>query len=193
MRPTDELEDTILIGRAKMGDTAAYESLVRRYQHGIYRLCLGMTGTYPSADDLAQETFVKAYFALNSFKEGTHFCAWLRRIAVNASLNYLKVRRREEPLGDRPGDYPGAVFSSVSLSPHEELLRNETGRAVDNALQALPSKLRAVFVLHAVESLKYEEIARTLGIPKGTVMSRLNRARHKLQRSLAGSLGRSHS
>ncbi len=193
MRPTDETEDTILIGRAKMGDTAAYESLVRRYQHGIYRLCLGMTGTHPSADDLAQETFVKAYFALNSFKEGTHFHAWLRRIAVNASLNYLKVRRREEPLGDRPGDYPGAVFSSVSLSPHEELLRNDTGRAVDKALQALPSKLRAVFVLHAIESLKYEEIARTLGIPKGTVMSRLNRARHKLQRSLAGSLGRSQA
>jgi len=193
MRPIDEIEDEILIGRAKMGDKAAYESLVRRYQHGIYRLCFQMTGAHPAADDLAQETFVKAYFALQSFKEGTHFHAWIRRIAVNASLNYLKVRKREEPLGDRPDDYPGAVFSSVNDSPHEQLLRNDTGRAVDKALQALPSKLRAVFVLHVLESMRYEDIARALGIPKGTVMSRLNRARQKLQRSLAGSLGRSQA
>jgi RNA polymerase sigma-70 factor (ECF subfamily) len=193
MRPTVETEDEILIGRAKMGEKAAYESLVRRYQHGIYRLCLQMTGAHPAADDLAQETFVRAYFALQSFKEGTHFRAWIRRIAVNASLNYLKLRKREEPLGDRPDDYPGAVFSSVNDSPHEQLLRNDAGRAVDKALQALPSKLRAVFILRAMESMSYEDISRSLGIPRGTVMSRLNRARGKLQKSLAGSLGRSQA
>jgi len=193
MRPTDEIEDKVLIERAKMGDAEAYESLVRRYQRVIYRLCLGMTGTHPAADDLAQETFIKAYFALARFKEGTNFFAWIRRIALNSSLNYLKTRRREEPLGDRSGDNPGAVFSSKIDTPHDLLLRNDTGRAVDKALQALPSKLKAVFMLHAVEGLRYEEISRTLGLPIGTVMSRLSRARRRLQKLLAGCLGRSEA
>lgn len=190
MRALEEAEEKDLIERAKTGDAAAYESLVRNYQHRIYRLCLAMTGTHPAADDLAQETFLKAYLALAGFKEGTNFSAWLRRIAVNSSLNYLKVRRREEPLGDRPDGSPGAVFSAKIASPHEQLLRNDIDRAVDKALQALPSKLRAVFVLHAVEGLKYEDIARALGVPVGTVMSRLNRARRRLRRSLAGKVTR---
>jgi RNA polymerase sigma-70 factor (ECF subfamily) len=186
MRATEETEDRLLIERAKMGDGTAYESLVRRYQHGIYRLCLGMTGTHPAADDLTQETFIKAYYALSRFKEGTNFRAWIHRIAVNSSLNYIKVRKREEPLGNRSGDNPGVVFSSRGESPHEQLLRNDAGRAVDKALQALPPKLRAVFVLHALEGLKYAEIARAVGVPVGTVMSRLSRARLRLRRSLAG-------
>ncbi len=190
MRALEEAEEKDLIERAKTGDAAAYESLVRNYQHRIYRLCLAMTGTHPAADDLAQETFVKAYLALAGFREGTNFSAWLRRIAVNSSLNYLKVRRREEPLGDRPDGNPGAVFSAKIASPHEQLLRNDIDRAVDKALQALPPKLRAVFVLHAVEGLKYEDIARALGVPVGTVMSRLNRARRRLRRSLAGKVTR---
>lgn len=190
MTASEEAEEKVLIERAKTGDAGAYESLVRNYQHRIYRLCLAMTGTHPAADDLAQETFLKAYLALASFKEGTNFSAWIRRIAVNSSLNYLKVRRREEPLGDRSGDDGGAVFSSKIGTPHDELLRNDIGRAVDNALGALPLKLRAVFVLHAVEGLKYDEIARELGVPVGTVMSRLSRARSRLQKALAGKLGR---
>ncbi len=190
MRALEEAEEKDLIERAKTGDAAAYEALVRNYQHRIYRLCLGMTGTHPAADDLAQETFVKAYLALAGFKEGTNFSAWLRRIAVNSSLNYLKVRRREEPLGDRPDGNPGAVFSAKIASPHEQLLRNDIDRAVDKALQALPPKLRAVFVLHAVEGLKYEDIARAIGVPVGTVMSRLNRARHRLRKALAGKVTR---
>ena len=193
MRPTDEIEDKVLIERAKMGNTEAYESLVRRYQRSIYRLCLGMTGTHPAADDLAQDTFIKAYFALARFKEGTNFYAWIRRIALNSSLNYLKTRRREEPLGDRSGDNPGAVFSSKIETPHDTLLRNDTNRAVDKALKALPPKLRSVFMLHAVEGLRYEDISRTLGLPIGTVMSRLSRARSRLQKSLAGRLGRSEA
>lgn len=191
MRALEEAEEKLLIERAKSGEASAYESLVRNYQHRIYRLCLAMTGTHPAADDLAQETFLKAYLALASFKEGTNFCAWIRRIAVNSSLNYLRVRRREEPLGSRAGDNPGAVFSSKIETPLGELLKNDINRAVDTALEALPDKLRSVFVLHAVEGLKYEDIARTIGVPVGTVMSRLNRARNRLQKALAAKLGRS--
>ncbi len=190
MRATEEVEEKTLVERAKCGDAEAYESLVRNYQHRIYRLCLAMTGTHPAADDLAQDTFLKAYLALARFREGTSFSAWIRRIAVNASLNYLKRRRREEPLGDDPGDTSGAVFSSKIGTPHEQLLRNDIDRALDTALGALPPKLRVVFTLHAVEGLKYEEIARTIGVPVGTVMSRLSRARSRLQKALAGRLGR---
>ncbi len=191
MRALEEAEEKVLIEKAKSGNASAYEALVRNYQHRIYRLCLAMTGTHPAADDLAQETFLKAYLALARFKEGTNFSAWIRRIAVNSSLNYLKIRRREEPLGSRSGDNPGAVFSSKTETPHEQLLKNDIDRAVDTALKALPAKLRAVFVLHAVEGLKYEDIARTVGVPVGTVMSRLSRARSRLQKALAAKLGRS--
>jgi RNA polymerase sigma-70 factor (ECF subfamily) len=191
MRALEEAEEKALIERAKSGDVSAYETLVRNHQHRIYRICLAMTGIHAAADDLAQETFLKAYLALARFREGTNFAAWIRRIAVNSSLNYLKVRRREEPLGNRAGDNPGAVFSSKIDPPHEQLLKNDINRAVDAALKALPLKLRAVFVLHAVEGLKYEDIARAIGIPVGTVMSRLNRARRRLQKTLAVKLGRS--
>ena len=95
----DNQEDRMLIVKAKSGDSIAYESLVRKYQKSIYFLCHRMTGAHQSADDLSQETFVKAYFSLSKFKEEMNFFTWIRKIAVNSTLNYLKIRKREKPLG----------------------------------------------------------------------------------------------
>jgi RNA polymerase sigma-70 factor (ECF subfamily) len=191
MRPTEHVQEPALVARAKKGDMAAFETLVEMHRAAIYALCCRMTGVPQAADDLAQETFVKAYFSLAGFDERLPLFPWLRRIAVNSSLNHLKSRKREEPLGELNGRVLTPAFASSSPTPHDELQRNEARERLGRALKALPTKLKSVFVLHVYEELSYEEIARTLGIARGTVMSRLNRARRRLRASLSrpGSVG----
>lgn len=189
-RPDGHVEDAVLVRKAQQGDMDAYESLVRRYQERIYALCRRLTGAHQSADDLAQETFVKAYFALARFDAQWPLYPWLRKIALNSGLNYLKTRGRERPLEDGPaggrmtppaprGDDPAGQFESAEFQAR-----------LDRAVASLPADQKSVFVLRFHESLSYEEIGRTLGLPLGTVMSRLNRARQKLKEQLADALGR---
>jgi RNA polymerase sigma-70 factor (ECF subfamily) len=176
MRHEERLEEQALVTRAKEGDMAAYDDLIRRFQHRIYSLCRRMTGAHQSADDLAQETFIKAYFALSGFRDGWDFYGWIRRIAVNSTLNYLKTRKREEPLGERDNAVPDL--------PQDELQHHEAERRFEQALQALPSEQKAVLSLRVAEDLDYREIAAALHISPGTVMSRLSRARRKLKAAL---------
>jgi RNA polymerase sigma-70 factor, ECF subfamily len=178
MRPDERIEEGALIARAKSGDMDAYESLIRLFQHRIYRLCRRMTGAHQIADDMAQETFIKAYQALPGFRDGREFYPWIRRIAVNAALNYLQAHKREEPLGDRD---PSVPFES----PQAELQRREADDRFQEAWRALPSDQRAVFTLRVVENQSYREIAESLHLAPGTVMSRLNRARRRLKAALA--------
>jgi RNA polymerase sigma-70 factor (ECF subfamily) len=178
MRPDDRQEEQALINRAKAGDGSAFEDLVRCFQGRIYRLCRRMTGAHQSADDLAQETFLKAFLALAGFKDGLDFYAWLRKIAVNSTLNYLKARRREEPLGDRDSAVP-------DRPPQDELQRREAEDRYQEALRALPADQRLVFTLRVVEDMSYRDIASSLRLAPGTVMSRLNRARRRLKAALA--------
>lgn len=179
MRHLEPTEERALVARAKEGDMDAFEDLVRAFQHPIYYLCLRMAGAPQAADDLAQETFVKAYFALNQFRDGLDFYAWIRRIAVNSTLNYLRKTRREEPLGDREA-------KDTDSQPQDELLNHEAEKRFQEALEALPSEQKAVFVLRVYENQSYREIAQTLGLSEGTVMSRLSRARQKLKDALTG-------
>jgi RNA polymerase sigma-70 factor (ECF subfamily) len=181
MRQYDRVEEQRLISRAKEGDMDAFESLVKTHQQAIYRLCRRMTGRHQLADDVAQETFIKAYFALPGFRDGLNFFSWIRKIAVNTTLNHLKSGKREEPL--RESD------SAITALPQDELQEHEIRHKVEKAVEALPSEQKAVFVLRIQESLSYREIAAALRISEGTVMSRLHRARHKLKEALAGDLG----
>jgi len=180
MRREDPSEDQALISRAKGGDMSAFENLIRKHQGRVYGLCRRMAGTHQAADDLAQETFIKAYFALDRFTDGLDFYAWIRRIAVNTTLNYLQARKREEPLGDRDNAVPDA-------KPQDELQNREAEARFQEALQALPDDQKLVFTLRVIEDLSYREIAASLHLAPGTVMSRLNRARLKLKRALADS------
>jgi RNA polymerase sigma-70 factor (ECF subfamily) len=183
-------EDAVLVRKAQQGDMDAYESLVRRYQQRVYALCRRLTGAHQSADDLAQETFIKAYFALARFDAQWPLYPWLRRIAVNAGLNYLKARGRERPLDDGPAGARRTPPAHAADDPAGRLESAEFQARLDGAVDSLPADQRSVFVLRFHESLSYEEISRTLGVPLGTVMSRLNRARQKLKELLADSLGR---
>jgi RNA polymerase sigma-70 factor, ECF subfamily len=178
MRHYEPADEQRLIALAKAGDAAAYERLVKMFQQPIYFLCLRMTGSHQAADDAAQETFIKAYFALSSFKEGLAFYSWLRRIAVNSCLNLLKAKKREEPLGNRD--------PAVAASPQDELQEKEVEQRFLEALEALPPDQKAVLILRVQEGQSYRDIAETLLISEGTVMSRLSRAREKLKAALIG-------
>ncbi len=189
-RPDGHVEDAVLVRKAQQGDMDAYESLVRRYQERIYALCRRLTGAHQSADDLAQETFVKAYFALARFDAQWPLYPWLRKIAVNSGLNYLKTRGRERPLDDGPSGGRTAPRAPRGDDPVGQLENAEFQARLDRAVASLPADQRSVFVLRFHEGLSYEEIGRTLGLPLGTVMSRLNRARQKLKEQLADAMGR---
>jgi len=189
-RPNEHPEDAVLVGKAQQGDMDAFESLVRRYQQRVYALCRRLTGAHQSADDLAQETFIKAYFALDRFDPRWPLYPWLRRIAVNSGLNYLKARGRERSLDDGSLGDRRTPPAARDDDPGERLEQAEFQARLDMAVESLPSDQKSVLVLRVHESMSYEEISRTLGLPLGTVMSRLNRARQKLKELMADAPGR---
>jgi len=185
MRQFEQNGDHKFILRAKDGDMEAFEILVKKYQKPVYALCRRMTGEHQSADDLSQETFIKAYISLQKFKDGKSFFSWIRKIALNNSLNYLKKRKREEPLGIREITVTENLNSSPQELPQEQLLRNGMEVKFKEALEALPIDQKTVFILRVFENLSYKAIADLLNIPQGTVMSRLSRSRKKLKTLLA--------
>lgn len=189
-RPNEHPEDAVLVRKAQQGDMDAFEGLVRKYQQRVYALCRRLTGAHQSADDLAQETFIKAYFALARFDAEWPLYPWLRRIALNTGLNYLKSRRRERPLDEAALGPRRMPFSPPADGPEERLERAEFEERFERAVASLPSDQRSVFVLRFHEGLSYDEISRALDVPVGTVMSRLNRARQRLKDLLADSLAR---
>ena len=172
--------DSILISRAKKGDMEAFESLIRKYQKSIYYLCYRMTMAHQSADEIAQEAFIKAYFSIKKFKEGMNFYTWVRKIAVNLSLNYLKKRKRETSFSNTNIKKEN-IHTRTQEIPQNCFQKKEMREKLEEAINSLPPDQKAVFLLKVQENQSYDEISRILNIPKGTVMSRLNRARNKLK------------
>jgi RNA polymerase sigma-70 factor (ECF subfamily) len=170
-----------LLARAREGDLLAFEEVVRRYQKRVYATAFRITRRHDAADDVTQEAFVRAWRALDRFDLARPFGPWVCRIAANQAVNVVRgPAAREEGLPEGHAETP-----ATGGGPLEALAAREAGAAVREALDRLPEEQRVVFVLRAVEELTYEEIAESLGVPVGTVMSRLHRAREKL-RALLG-------
>ncbi|MBU4457086.1 MAG: RNA polymerase sigma factor [Nanoarchaeota archaeon] len=186
MRQYEDHEDHMLIKKAKGGDASAYEHLVLKYRRFIYNLCFSLTGAPQTADDMAQDTFIKAYAVLAKFKEGMRFYPWIRRIAVNRTLNHLKSRRRERPLDPEFGDTNRRA--SWRNNPQDTLINKQREEQFFKALHSLPADQKTIFILRLYEDMSYSDIAGVLKIPSGTVMSRLNRARQKLKSMLVNFL-----
>jgi RNA polymerase sigma-70 factor (ECF subfamily) len=179
-----EPTDRALAVRARSGDEAAFRELVRRHQAVVHRIVYRILRNADDAADVAQITFVRAFRSLHRWKEEFDFHPWLYRIAVNAALTQLDRRRREPNV-----DVDEVPERFLPRPPHEEspletVGRRETLARLEKALDTLAPEFRVVFLLRVVEGLSYEEIARTLDIPRGTVMSRLSRAREALRRQL---------
>jgi len=177
------------VSRAKQGDLNAFEALIKKYQKMIYGLCLRLTGNHQAADDLTQETFLKAFVGLPHFLDDYDFYPWLRKIALNLCFSYLRKTKREARLGTvKDFALPIAIASSIK-SPVETLEKLETEKEFQHALYSLPHDQRIIFILKTYENLSYQEIADMMDLRLGTVMSRLNRARKKLRHRLASYLG----
>ena len=175
-----------MVRQARRGDLQAYDELVRRYQERIYATIYHMTGNHEDANDLAQESFIKAYSALKSFKGGSSFYTWLYRIAVNKTINFLKQRRNKHHISLNDLDFnaehdPDLVALVSDKTPHRDVNLSELQKKLNEALLKLSEPHRMVVVLHDVQGQSHEEIAEVMGCNIGTVRSRLFYARQQLQ------------
>ena len=187
--PAAALDEHKLLQRARQGDLAAGDDLVRRYHERIYNLLYHMTASREDAEDLTQDAFVKAFAALNRFRGGSSFYTWLYRIALNHGINFLKKRGRREIMSLDSLDQaierdPFYVELRARESPVRAATLGELQKKLNAALQQLSHKHRTVVVLHDIQGLPHEEIARMLETSEGTVRSRLFYARRQLQRAL---------
>ena len=187
--PTGMLEGD-LVKRARRGDLAAYDELVKRYQERIYATIYHMTSNHEDANDLAQDSFIKAYQALKSFRGGSSFYTWIYRIAVNKTINFLKQRKNKHHFSLNDLDFntehnPDLVALISHKTPHREVGLMELQKKLNEALMRLSEPHRMVVVLHDVQGQSHDEIAAIMDCNIGTVRSRLFYARQQLQRYLA--------
>ncbi|MGO8764306.1 MAG: sigma-70 family RNA polymerase sigma factor [Limisphaerales bacterium] len=183
-------EESALVAQARRGDLAAYDELIKRYQERIYATIYHMTSNHEDANDLAQESFLKAYQALKTFKGGSSFYTWLYRIAVNKTINFLKQRKNRQHLSLNDLDFnaehdPDLVALISDKTPRRDAALTELQEKLNEALLKLSEPHRLVVVLHDVQGLSHEEIAKVMECNIGTVRSRLFYARQQLQAMLA--------
>jgi RNA polymerase sigma-70 factor (ECF subfamily) len=189
--PEGELSDSDLVDLIQGGDATAFRGLVERFQGRIYAHIYGMIRNREEARDLTQETFVKAYRNIGGFRREASFTTWLYRIASNVTIDHIRKHRRvrvsefDERFGH--SDQGDEVWDPDHLrrSPGKDLERAQLYTRIMDAMQQLPEDQRQVVLLREIEGFSYREIAETMGIPEGTVMSRLFYARKKLQALLA--------
>jgi RNA polymerase sigma-70 factor (ECF subfamily) len=167
-----QAEEHRLIARAQQNDRPAFAALVDRYWDRLYRWLYHLTRDRHSAEDLAQEAFLKALANLNRFRPGTNFAAWLFRIAHNAFANQCRARRHREPL---PDDLPGR-----DAGPDDEAISREALQDLARAVGRLPQEFRGALMLRAEQGLSFREIAEVLGLTEETARWRVFRARQKL-------------
>lgn len=187
--------DLALVKRAKRGDLSAFDELVRRYQERIYTTIYHMTANHEDANDLAQETFIKAYQALRSFRGDSTFYTWLYRIAVNKTLNFLKQRKNQPQMSLNDLDFnaehdPDLVALISHQTPRRAAGLAELQEKLNEAMQKLSEIHRLAVTLHDVQGLSHEEISQIMDCNEGTVRSRLFYARQQLQAYLADYLKR---
>jgi RNA polymerase sigma-70 factor, ECF subfamily len=198
MPATSEAEifdESGLVAKAREGDSAAFSELVNRYSRKIYRLAKHITQNAEDAEDVLQETFLKAFSHLDSFQGQSKFYTWIVRIAVNEALMKLRKRKsdRSVPLDEPLDTGEDTVVREIAVwdeNPEQKYSREELGQILDEAIQGLKPVFRTVFVLRDIEELSTEETAEALGISVPAVKSRLLRARLQLREKLTRSFKR---
>jgi len=181
--------DLELVRRVQQGDKAAFDVLVRKYQHKVVKLVARYVSDQSEALDVTQESFLKAYRAIRKFRGDSAFYTWLYRISINTAKNYLVAQSRrplETDIDLQPEQVegPGPQTLRENATPENLLLRDEIEATVYGAIEALPEDLRTAITLRELEGLSYEEIALAMGCPVGTVRSRIFRAREAINNKL---------
>jgi RNA polymerase sigma-70 factor (ECF subfamily) len=183
-------KETLDLEALRAGDRAEFAKLVERYSNPIYRLALKFLGNPHDAEDILQETFLKALRGMANFEGRSSLSTWLYRIAVNESLMILRKSKPDLVPVDEPDDNEDKPTGELVLTdwcclPEEELLSAESRQFLDKAAKNLPERLKVVFLLRDVQGLSIRETAETLGISEVAVKTRLLRARLKLREDLS--------
>ncbi len=193
--PAENISEAELVSRAKQGDQAAFEMLLRKYEVMIYNLAYRMLHNRADADDILQEAALKAYQALPSFKSRSGFGTWFYRIAANLCLMKLRRGKRApfslEAMINRQKDQEEKEFEieDASHNPATHFARVELRKVLEDGIASLPSTYRAPFVLYEIDNLSVREISRILKISEPAVKTRLHRSRLLLREKLADHLG----
>jgi RNA polymerase sigma-70 factor (ECF subfamily) len=187
--------DQQLVERAQRGDKRAFELLVEKYQRKLARLLSRLIRDPAEVEDVTQEAFIKAYRALPSFRGDSAFYTWLYRIGINTAKNYLVATGRRAPTTteveaeDAEGYAEGELLRDIN-TPESLLLSKEIAGTVNAAIESLPEELRSAIQLRELEGMSYEEIAKLMDCPIGTVRSRIFRAREAIAERLKPLLDR---
>lgn len=169
-----------IIARARAGDGEAFAAIVKQYRNRLFGLAMAMVKNRDAAEDVVQETFVKAYKNINKFRGDSTVYTWLYRITVNTAHNYL--RRRREGTVDLEEVAP--ILEATDPGPAALAYASEVGAAIEKAVASLPERQREVFLFHYFEQLTHREIARVLGITEGAVKAHYFHAIQKLKTAL---------
>jgi RNA polymerase sigma-70 factor (ECF subfamily) len=183
------IDEAVLVSQAREGDITAFSELVRRYEGKIFRLAQHITQNREDAEDVLQETFMKAYEHLDQFKGDSKFYTWIVRIAVNQALMKLRRRKTDKSVSldeqiDTGEDTIVREIAAWDEDPEQRFSRDELGEILDTAVQSLEPPYRSVFVLRDIEEMSTEETAEALGLSVPAVKSRLLRARLQLREKL---------
>jgi len=183
------IDESTLVVQAREGDTRAFGELVRRYEGKIFRLAQHITQNREDAEDVLQETFLKAYEHLDQFKGDSKFYTWIVRIAVNQALMKLRRRKTDKSVSldetiDTGEDTITREIAAWYEDPEQRFSREELGEILDTAVESLEPPYRSVFVLRDIEELSTEETAEALNLSVPAVKSRLLRARLQLREKL---------
>ena len=187
MKKDNKGADILLVRRAKKGDFRAFDLLVIKYQAKIISVSQRLVKDINIAEDMAQETFIKAYKVLDSFREESAFYTWIYRIAVNTSKNYLisRGRSKENTESEMHNDLSNSILELEGQDSPEDLLLADNLKDLINAeLDDLPEEIRTSLILREYEGLSYEEISKILDCPVGTVRSRIFRGREVLSQAI---------
>ncbi|MBC8210689.1 MAG: RNA polymerase sigma factor RpoE [Gammaproteobacteria bacterium] len=180
--------DSELVKRVQNGDKAAFDVLVKKYQQKVVNLVSRFVSDHSECYDVAQDTFIKAYRAMDNFRGDSQFYTWLYRIAANTAKNHLATRSRKTPTYsvdvEDAEHYEGENGLKDQTTPENLLLTEEIKRTVYAAIEKLPEDLKTAITLRELEGLSYDEIADVMDCPIGTVRSRIFRARDAIDKEL---------